>query len=528
MLKILKIFLSIILTLSLIFLTSCATSSTTSTTEEIIEEILIETNSDNSSDNSQSSKPSSSKEDGGKSDMNEAQKPTVSTPSNKKPSANQGGSANNVADQNIGSDIQISDTIKKEEQTVFTPITLDEAKKNAEKHINSMAASLNVSNMAAVNSAISNSSNYRLAKLFEKALKGQNLTIATLGGSITSGALASSKEEKYANRIQAWFEATFPNIKVTLINAGIGSTSSAFGIYRLKEDVLIFEPDLIVIEYSVNDYGNGNYLTETYEGLLRSALSYEDAAVVPLYFAMKGKGTAQDDEKPIADYYKLPQASFYDAFKGYSDWNNMFGDDLHPNSQGHGRAALVFNQLMTTALGNYNSAEKSYTMPAAKYSSSANYGNDTLVKLQYESGAISFLQNKIVNNKATDSPLTNKIAFKNNNFTLKQNDYALVHHNFDIISIAQGKTLKFTIKDIKTFLIIMNRDADCGKKTKIVVTENDTGKKKTTYINSYFSWSHLWDSGPLYASSNGNPHSVTVEITPLYGKFCFAGLGISE
>lgn len=521
MLKILKIFLSIILTLSLIFLTSCTTSSTT--TEEIFEEEVL---SDNPSSDNLSDNQNPTNDNGGSDNMSGNNNNTSANNSNN--GGNSTGTANNVADQNIGSDVNISDTIKKDEQTVFTPITLDEAKKNAEKHINSMASALNVTNMASVNSAISNSSNHRLAKLFEKALKGQNLTIATLGGSITNGALASSKEEKYANRIQAWFEATFPNIKVTLINAGIGATSSAFGIYRLKEDVLIYEPDLIVIEYSVNDYGNGNYLTETYEGLLRSALSYEDAAVVPLYFAMKGKGTAQGNEKPIADYYKLPQASFYDAFKGYSDWNNMFGDDVHPNSLGHGRAALVFNQLMTTALKNYNSAEKSYTMPAAKYSSSANYGNDTLVKLQYEGGAVSFLENKVVNNKATDSPLTDKITFKNKNYALKQNDFALVHHNFDIISIAQGKTLKFTIKDIKTFLIIMNRDADCGKNTKIVVTENDTGKKKTTYINSYYSWSHLWDSGPLYASSNGNPHSVTVEITPLDGKFCFAGLGISE
>ena len=363
MLKILKIFLSIILTLSLIFLTSCATSSTTTTTtEEVTEELLQDgTQTENPSSNSSGKNPSgNNNNDKGEGSVNSGSDNKNNNTNNNNTNTNKpGGSANNVADQNIGSDIQISDTIKKEEQTVFTPITLDAAKSNAAKFMSDMASSFSVTNMSSVDSAISYSDNYRLAKLFEKALKGENLTIAALGGSITNGALASGNENKYINRIQDWFKATFPNIKVTLINAGIGSTSSAFGIYRLKEDVLVYDPDLIIIEYSVNDFNNGSYLTTTYEGLLRSALSYEETAVIPLYFAMKGKGTAQDNEKPISNHYKLPQASFYDAFKSYSDWNSMFGDDVHPNNLGHGRAALVFNQLMTTALNNYTSAQKS-------------------------------------------------------------------------------------------------------------------------------------------------------------------------
>lgn len=461
--------------------------------------------------------------------MSNSDKPSSSNknPVNSSSSITNVDDPNFVPDQSIGSDVVISNTVKGEEQTVFTPISLADAQKNAKKHMDSTSATFSISNIDSVNSAIYNTDDYRLAKLIEKALKGENLTIATLGGSITNGGGAGGAQYRYVTRIHEWFKATFPNIKVTLINAGIGATTSAFGIYRLKEDVLIYDPDLIVIDYAAND-GTRAHLTETYEGLLRCALNYKETAVVPIYFSNKAKASAQKTEKTTADHYKLPQVSYMDAFKDYSDWANMYADGTHPNALGHGRAAFAFNQLMTTALNNYNSAKKSYSIPEPIISSCLNYGKDTLVKLQYQNGEVSFLKNQVVNNKTEDVPLTGKITFDNKNYTLKKDNHALVHHNFDIIKVAKGKTLKFTIKDIKTFLIIMARDADQGSNIEVVVTENDTKKKTTTTIDCYYKKLNIWDSGALYKTSDGKPHSVTVELTPIDADFSFAGLGISE
>lgn len=443
---------------------------------------------------------------------------------NKKPNSS---SSDDIFDQSIGSDIQISDTIKKEKQTVFTPITLEVAKSNATAYMSTLASKVSVTDITSVNSAISNSDNYRLAKLFEKTLKGQNITIATIGGSVTNASYIKIEEQKYANLIKAWFEATFPNIEVTLVNAGIGSTSSAFGLYRLKEDVLIFDPDLIVIEFSVNDT-NHDYLTKTYEGLLRSALSQEEVAVVPLYFAMKNKRTAQSNEQPISDHYKLPQASLLDAFNGYSDWDSMFWDDVHPNNRGHGRAALVFNQLLTTALNNYKSAQMGYTIPKAYYDDAAIYGNDYLVKLQYGNEKVLFLTNKVVNNNAIDMPLTDKITLTSAKYFLKEDNKKLANHTFDVISVNKGDTLTFTIKDIRSFLIIQNLNPDLAKAT-VTVTEGGSGKETVTNLESYYgSSSILWNSEPLYKSSDSKAHTVTVSIKATSGNFCFAGFGLTD
>ena len=527
MFKYLKICLCVVLVLCLLLLSACTNSTTTTTVETIDIPVEGPINSDDPSSDLTNDEPSSS--DGGDI-MDNNSKPLISNPSSpdKNPTPS---NPDEVPDQSIGSDNNLgSATVGGETQTVFTPISLADAQKNAKTYMSAMASQYNITDINAVNSGIYNSDNYRIAKLIEKALKGENLTIATLGGSITNGGKADTVADRYANRLQDWFEATFPNIKVTLINAGIGATTSSFGLYRLNEDVLMYDPDLIIIEYAGND-GTREYLVEPYEALLRCALNYKEAAVIPFYFVHKDKKkTAQITQQATADYYNLPQISYLDAYGSYSDWNSMFPatDTIHPSSLGHIRAGFALGQLLTNALNNYNSAQKSYTMPAAKYASSLNHGKDYLAKVEFNLGKASFLKATVVNNKVEDRPLENKIKFENNNLSLKKDNYKLTHHNLDLVTVPKGKTLKLTITDIKAFLIIMARDTDCGSDIEVVVTENDTKKKTTSSLNCYYKKLNLWDSGILYRTSNGKPHSVTVEITPKDGAFSFAALGLTD
>lgn len=266
-----------------------------------------------------------------------------------------GNNQGNVPDQSIGNiDYNNSGSNgPKEPQTTFTPITEADAIANSDKYIKSLASELKMSAGYAsiLTSAYSNANNARLAGLIKKALKGENLVIATIGGSITNGAKASNTFKNYPNRILSWFKKTFPNIEVTLINAGIGA-------YRIKEDVLAFDPDLIILEFAVNDNGNGDYLTTTYEGLVRNALSYEDAAVVSLYLSQRDRGTAQSEEETVGKHYKLPQISMLEAFGDYTDYGDMFAanDNLHPNDLGHGRIGLLVDLMLAESLKKLSAA----------------------------------------------------------------------------------------------------------------------------------------------------------------------------
>ena len=84
-----------------------------------------------------------------------------------------------------------------------------------------------------------------LAKL---KTKGAEIRIGYLGGSITA-------QEGWRPKTLAWFQKTYPDAKVRQINAAIGGTGSDLGVYRLKQDVLDHKPDLLFVEFAVNDGG---------------------------------------------------------------------------------------------------------------------------------------------------------------------------------------------------------------------------------------------------------------------------------
>ena len=64
----------------------------------------------------------------------------------------------------------------------------------------------------------------KIKSVIEKADRGENITVAFLGGSITQGFNATIHENCYANKTYLWFKNRFPNINVRYVNAGIGAT----------------------------------------------------------------------------------------------------------------------------------------------------------------------------------------------------------------------------------------------------------------------------------------------------------------
>ena len=93
----------------------------------------------------------------------------------------------------------------------------------------------------------------RLKSFLARAEKGEELTVAFLGGSITQGSLASTPETCYAYRVYEWFRKTYPQSAFHYVNGGIGGTNSHYGVSRAVTDVLMYQPDLVIVDFSVND-----------------------------------------------------------------------------------------------------------------------------------------------------------------------------------------------------------------------------------------------------------------------------------
>ena len=181
----------------------------------------------------------------------------------------------------------------------------------------------------------------RLKNLMKRAANGESLVIGFLGGSITQGSLSSTPKTCYAYLVYEWWKKSFPNAAFFFVNGGIGGTTSHYGGARAWKDVLCYRPDIVTVDFSVNDDAN-EFFEETYEGTLRRLLAAPSSpAVVVLnnVFYDTGKN-AQDYHNRIADHYGIPHVSIKDTV--YPDVESgkivradITPDNLHPNDKGH-------------------------------------------------------------------------------------------------------------------------------------------------------------------------------------------------
>lgn len=181
----------------------------------------------------------------------------------------------------------------------------------------------------------------RIRECMRRADEGGELTIAFFGGSITQGCAASVHEKTYSYRVFEWWKRTFPKAEFRYVNAGIGGTTSHFGAARIVPDLLMYQPDLAVIDFSVNDEAN-DFFQETYEGILRRILEWKSKpAVLVLNHVFYDTGeNAQQYHNAAADWYHVPHVSMRDTLyrkveAGEYAMEELTGDALHPNDQGH-------------------------------------------------------------------------------------------------------------------------------------------------------------------------------------------------
>jgi len=204
-------------------------------------------------------------------------------------------------------------------------------------------------------SVVSPGDTSRVERVLAKARRGEPITVAVIGGSITAGARASTREKNYGSVLAAWWRHTFPKVEVTLINAGIGATGSNYGALRARRDLLARRPDFVIIEYGVNDV-NQQASAETLEGLVRQIFKQTNQPAVALLFMMnRSGGNAQEWHGKVGQHYRLPMLSFRDALwpeieAGRIRWEDVEADMVHPNDRGHAFAARLVTELLAKVL----------------------------------------------------------------------------------------------------------------------------------------------------------------------------------
>lgn len=193
-----------------------------------------------------------------------------------------------------------------------------------------------------------------MAGVFEQIERENKINIVYLGGSITQGCNADSEDLRYVNLSAQWWNEKFPDAEVSFFNAGIGATTSQFGAARAESHVLSRDPDLVFVEFSVNDSDTLQFM-ETYESLIRRLLKYDSVKAVVLInnlFYDTGDN-AQGIHNAVGLHYKLPIVSVRDyiypeILMGNIDLSQYTDDMLHPKNIGHKMIADLIKNLLET------------------------------------------------------------------------------------------------------------------------------------------------------------------------------------
>ena len=191
----------------------------------------------------------------------------------------------------------------------------------------------------------------RFQRLFTKLRKARRNVIGFIGGSITTGAKSDGLAYSWPKLVFNWFETTFPETKLDYVNAAIGATGTNFGAHRVQADLLDRDPDVVFVEFAVNDPRTPE-CRETLEGMLRQILKSRNKPAVMMLFTMTvGGNNAQQWHAEIGAHYAIPMVSFRDAYwpevhAGRVKWEDIIADIVHPNRKGHACCAdLVVSQL---------------------------------------------------------------------------------------------------------------------------------------------------------------------------------------
>lgn len=221
----------------------------------------------------------------------------------------------------------------------------------------------------------------RIANLMKKAQSGGKYTVAVLGGSISQGA-GSTGNNSYGALVCNWWRENFPKAQFTFVNAGLGATTPQMACYRMQSDLLRFNPDFVVVDFTVNTYGD-YLLNVTYSTLLYRLLNQKNApAVMGVHFTycdksqyaagFSKKGLSAPDRQITAalSTYQIPTVSYHDYIWKKIDqkvfsWRDVGSDYIHPNNTGHSIAAVLITKHLEYVKNNLSKlAGKTPAVPA--------------------------------------------------------------------------------------------------------------------------------------------------------------------
>ncbi len=185
-----------------------------------------------------------------------------------------------------------------------------------------------------------------------KARREGSVTIGYIGGSITMGGGASDKERTSWRALTTqWFREQFPEARVGEVNAAVPGTGSDLGAFRCQRDLLSGGPDLVFVEFAVNDGAlSEDRCLRGMEGIVRQIWRANPKADIAFVYTTSqhaaqayGRGEVPPTvarHQRVADHYGIPKINVGRAFweriqAGEATWEELLPDGAHPSDAGY-------------------------------------------------------------------------------------------------------------------------------------------------------------------------------------------------
>ena len=230
------------------------------------------------------------------------------------------------------------------------------------------------------------------ANLHHRCSVDRKARVAFLGGSITQNGSG------HVAMIPEWLKSQYPEAEITVLNAGLSSTCSVTGAFRVGAEVLDKGPvDLFVVEFAVNDDQDAAHDHTTalrgMEGIIRQVRArYPAADILMVHYVnpdLLAKVTAGEvpvsigAHEAVAAHWGITSVNVNAALAastkaGGMNWDSYGG--VHPNLAGYRFAS----DIMIRALGEKGAAAPGiveHPAPEAPLDA-ASFGKISLIDLQ--------------------------------------------------------------------------------------------------------------------------------------------------
>ena len=176
-------------------------------------------------------------------------------------------------------------------------------------------------------------------KTVEDLRGGCDVAIVALGDSITAG---FAVRRGFPSFWKEMLQQNYPEARIELINSGTSGDTSADGLARLDWSVLSYEPDLVTINFGINDCVMGLRLEEFELNLVQMVRRIRSGPNSEILLLSSQPLETPPYDKMVLDYYQAVQRTAHEMDVGFVD---VYGAWMERVRQGTPLGSLILPGL---------------------------------------------------------------------------------------------------------------------------------------------------------------------------------------